>query len=244
MLATFIRFEIKNLLRDEMTRVMLFYPIVLGGLARLLLNRHLLTSQFAAVTAVVLVILAAGFDFGMIAGFSLLDDRDDHVLVSVRISPVSMDLYVWVKVAFAFLIAVLAGVATILISGTFTVSALTMFLVALLAAMQVPTNAFLVSALARDRAEGIAATKFTGILVFLPVVAWLLTGWKQWLLAFVPGFWPTKAIQSLPLALSANTTSHNPGPFGFTTFIGVGFLWCLIAAGLAFVLFRRRPVTS
>jgi fluoroquinolone transport system permease protein len=82
MLATFIRFEITNLLRDQMTRVMLFYPIVLGGLARLLINRHLLTSQFAGAAAVVLVILAAGFDFGMIAGFSLLDDRDDHVLAA------------------------------------------------------------------------------------------------------------------------------------------------------------------
>ena len=59
MLSTFVRFEIKNLLRDDMTRVMLFYPIMLGGLARLLLHRHLLTSQFAAVTAVVLVILAS-----------------------------------------------------------------------------------------------------------------------------------------------------------------------------------------
>ena len=33
MLSTFIKFEIKTLLRDQMTRVMLFYPIVLGGLA-------------------------------------------------------------------------------------------------------------------------------------------------------------------------------------------------------------------
>jgi fluoroquinolone transport system permease protein len=239
MLATFVRFEIKNLLRDEMTRVMLFYPIVLGGLARLLLNRHLLTNQFAAVTAVVLVILAAGFDFGMIAGFSLLDDRDDCVLVSIRISPVSVDVYVWVKVAFAFLMAVLAGIATILISGTFTVPAPKMFLVALLAAMQVPINAFLVSALAHDRAEGIAATKFTGILVFLPVVAWLLTGWKQWILAFVPGFWPTKAIQSLSVASSGSTASHSALAFGFNAFIALGFLWCSIAAGLAFILFRR-----
>jgi fluoroquinolone transport system permease protein len=244
MLGTFIRFEIKNLLRDEMTRVTLFYPLVLGGLARLLFNRHLLASPFAAVTAVVLVILAAGFDFGMIAGFSLLDDRDDHVLVSIRISPVSVDLYVWVKVAFAFVMAVLAGVATMLISGTFTISALDMFLVALLAAMQVPINAFLVSALAHDRSEGIAATKFTGILVFLPVVAWLLAGWKQWILGFVPGFWPTKAIQSLPLGFSANATNHTPLPLGFNTFIGIGFLWCLIAASLCFILFRRRPLTG
>ena len=105
-----------------MTRVMLFYPIVLGGLARLLPTRHLLASPFAEVTAVVLVILAAGFHFGMIAGFSLLDDRDDTWLVSIRVAPVSVDLYMWVKVAFAFVMAVLAGVATILISGTFNIS--------------------------------------------------------------------------------------------------------------------------
>jgi len=236
--ATFVRFEIKNLLRDDMTRVMLFYPIMLGGLARLLLHRHLLTSQFAAATAVVLVILAAGFDFGMIAGFSLLDDRDNDVLVSIRISPVSVDLYVWVKVAFAFLMAVLAGAATILISGIFTAPAPEMFLVALLAAMQVPINAFLVSTLAHDRAEGIAATKFTGILVLLPVLAWLLTDWKQWLLAFVPGFWPTKAIQSLGL-----TASQTPPPLEFNTYIGVGFLWCFLAALVSFILFRKTPIS-
>ncbi|HYB38258.1 MAG TPA: hypothetical protein VEF72_22705 [Mycobacterium sp.] len=241
MLATFVRFEIKNLLRDEMTRVMLLYPLVLGGLARLLLNRHLLTLPFAAVTAAVLVILAAGFDFGMIAGFSLLDDREDRVLLSIGISPVSADLYVWVKVAFAFVAAVLAGIVTILISGTFTMTPPSTVLIATLAAMQVPINAFLVSALAHDRAEGIAATKFTGILIFLPVVAWLLTGWKQWLLAFVPGFWPIKAIQALPGATAAVST-RSSSALGFSAYVGMGFLWCFIAAAAAFILFRRRPV--
>lgn len=237
MLTTFIRFEIRHLLRDEMTRVMLFYPIVLGGLTRLLSNRHLLTSQLAGATAVVLVILAAGFDFGMIAGFSLLDDRDDHVLISIGISPVSVNFYLLIKVTFAFLMAVLAGATTILISGTLAVSAPKIIVVSLLAAMQVPINAFLVSTLAHDRAEGIAATKFTGILVLLPVLAWLLTDWKQWLLAFVPGFWPTKAIQSLGL-----TASHSPPPLEFSTYIGVGFLWCFLAAVVSFILYRRTPI--
>jgi fluoroquinolone transport system permease protein len=240
MLTTFVKFEVKNLLRDEMTRVMLFYPLALGGLVRLLVNRNLLMSPFAGAMAVVLVILAAGFDFGMIAGFSLLDDRDDRVLRSISISPVPLDLYLWVKVAFAFGMAALAGVATILISGTFALGATDMVLIALLAAMQVPINAFLVSGLAHDRAEGIAATKFTGILVFLPVVAWLLTDWKQWLLAFVPGFWPTKAIQAPSVATAVG--SHTRTSLGFSAYTGVGFLWCFIAAGLAFIVFRRRVV--
>jgi fluoroquinolone transport system permease protein len=107
--------------------------------------------------------------------------------------------------------------------------------------MQVPINAFLVNVFAHDRAEGLAATKFTGILVFLPVVAWLLTDWKQWILAFVPGFWPTKAIQSQSVA-STITTSHTVLPLGFSAFIAVGFLWCFIAAGFTFILFKKRPL--
>jgi fluoroquinolone transport system permease protein len=118
---------------------------------------------------------------------------------------------------------------------TLTVSGPKIIVVSLLAAMQVPINAFLVSTLAHDRAEGIAATKFTGILVLLPVVAWLLTDWKQWLLAFVPGFWPTKAIQSLGLTASQT-------PLEFSTYIGAGFLWCFLAAVVSFILFRRTPV--
>jgi fluoroquinolone transport system permease protein len=239
MVATFLKFELKNLLRDETTRVMLFYPVVLGGLVRLLINRNLLTAQFASVTAVVLVVLAAGFDFGMIAGFSLLDDRDDQVLVSIRISPVSLNLYLWFKVGFAFLMAVGASLATILISGSFAIAPLDMLLVAGLSAMQVPINAFLVSALASNRAEGLAAVKVTGILVLLPVVAWFFLDWKQWFFALVPGFWPAKAMQSLLLATARSSSSAGP-PLGFAGYIGVGFLWCLIVTGLMYVLFKKK----
>jgi hypothetical protein len=90
--------------------------------------------------------------------------------------------------------------------------------------------------LAHVRVEGIAATKFTGILVLLPAIAWLrlLTDWKQWLLAFVPGFWPTKAIQSLGLTASQT-------PLEFSAYIAVGFLWCFLATVASFILFRRTP---
>jgi fluoroquinolone transport system permease protein len=239
MVATFLKFELKNLLRDEMTRVMLFYPLVLGGLVRLLINRNLLAAPFASATAAVLVVLAAGFDFGMIAGFSLLDDRDDQVLVSIRISPVSLSLYLWLKVGFAFLMAVLAGLATMLISGSFAIAPLDMLLVAGLSAMQVPINAFVVSALSSNRAEGLAAIKVTGILVLLPVVAWFFLDWKQWLFALVPGFWPAKAMQSLLLASTMGKSLSGP-PLGFAGYIGVGFLWCLIVTGLTYVLFKKK----
>jgi fluoroquinolone transport system permease protein len=239
MVATFLKFEIKNLLRDEMTRVMLFYPLVLGGLVRLFINRNLLSVPFAGATAVVLVVLAAGFDFGMIAGFSLLDDRDDRVLLSIRISPVPLSLYLWFKVGFAFLMAVGASLATMLISGSFALTLLQMLLVAGLAAMQVPINAFLVSALASNRAEGLAATKVTGILVLIPVVAWFFLDWKQWLFALVPGFWPAKAVQFL-LQASARSTSSVEPPLGFAGYIGGGFLWCLIVMGLMYVFFKKK----
>jgi fluoroquinolone transport system permease protein len=239
MVATFLKFELKNLLRDEMTRVMLFYPLVLGSLVRLLINRHLLTAHIASVTAVVLVVLAAGFDFGMIAGFSLLDDRDDQVLVSIRISPVSLSLYLWLKVGFAFLMAVGAALATILISGSFAIAPLDMLLVAGLSAMQVPINAFLVNALASNRVEGLAAIKVTGILVLLPVVAWFFLDWKQWLFALVPGFWPAKAMQSLLLEPTAGI-GHASLTLGFAGYIGVGFLWCTIATGLTYWLFKKK----
>jgi fluoroquinolone transport system permease protein len=241
MVATFLKFELKKLLRDEMTRVMLFYPLVLGGLVRLFINRNLLTVPFASATAVVLVVLAAGFDFGMIAGFSLLDDRDDGVLLSIRISPVSLSLYLWFKVGFAFLMAVGASLATMLVSGSFAIAPLNMLLVALLAAMQVPINAFLVSALASDRAEGLAAIRVTGILIFISVVAWFFLDWKQWFFALIPGFWPAKAVQSLLLA-AARGESLTGSPLGFAGYIGVGFLWCLIVMGLTYILFKKKSV--
>ncbi|HYU75546.1 MAG TPA: hypothetical protein VEL31_22985, partial [Ktedonobacteraceae bacterium] len=102
-------------------------------------------------------------------------------------------------------------------------------------------NAFLVSALASNRAEGLAAIKVTGILVLCPVVAWFFLDWKQWLFALVPGFWPAKAMQSLLLVSAAGASYAGP-PLGFAGYIGVGFLWCLIVIGLTYVLFKKKSM--
>ncbi len=169
----------------------------------------------------------------------MLDDRDDKVFASISISPVSLNVYIGFKVGFASLMAVLAGLATILISGAFHITPLQMFLVALLAAMQVPVNALLVSGLASNRAEGLGATKVTGILVICPVVAWFLLDWKAWLFAPVPGFWPAKAMQSLLLESAVNAGQSGTS-LGFYGYIGLGFLWCTIAMILMYAIFKKK----
>jgi fluoroquinolone transport system permease protein len=234
-LATFLRFELTRMLRDEMTRAMVLYPVVLGGLVRLLDRGELLVGPIAAITAVVLVVLAAGFDFGMIVGLSLLDDRDDDAFASIGVSPVPLALYVWTKVGFGFVMAVLAGVAAVLVAGTPAIGPLPTLLVVLLAAAQVPINAFLINVLAADRAQGIAAVKLTGVLVLGPVVAWFLTDWRAWIFAVVPGFWPAKAVQSLLLG----SAPSGAGP-GFAGYLGFGLLWCALLTALTCYLFSRR----
>jgi fluoroquinolone transport system permease protein len=236
-LATFVGSELRSLVRDEMTRAMLLYPIVLGGFARLLHAGGAAPEGVLGATEIVLVVLAAGFDFGMIVGFSMLDDRDDGVFLAISISPVPLELYIWFKVAFAALLAGLVGLATVLISDSFDVAFAQMLPVVLLAALQVPVNALLITVLAADRAEGIGAAKLTGVLVLCPVAAWFLTDWRQWLFAVVPGFWPAKAVQSLLPGSGAGPSA--PG-LGFDGYLAVGFLWCALLTALLYAVFRRR----
>ena len=99
MLGALLKHETKNLLRERMTLLMLLYPLLIGIVGRILLDRGVISGEGVGIAAM-LFTLFGGFAYGAMAGFSLLDDRDDQVLDSIRISPVSVHWYIWFKISF------------------------------------------------------------------------------------------------------------------------------------------------
>ncbi len=237
MLKTLVRLELKNILRDKMTITMLLWPFMIGIIGRLLLEYNIMPKQYAAMVAALFIALT-GYCFGAMAGFSILDDRDDLVFISISISPMSLLAYVWFKVFFAYILGVLGSIVTISIIGGFELSLPRLIFVSLLSAMQAPLVAFLINAFAKNKVEGFVAVKGTGFLMLAPIIAWLFTDWKEWLLAFAPGFWPVKALQYVSLeAVNNGSVSMNLGFYGY---IMLGIVWCAIINYLCYLLFRNK----
>jgi len=230
--------EIKNIVRNRMTVVMVFYPLVLGGLGRYLIVNDLVREEALGITAMFMVIIV-GFAYGALAGFSLLDDRDDQVFTSIRISPVSLDLYIWFKVGFAYLLAVLGGFFVMWYSGALRLSVGDTLFVTMLSALQTPITAFLVNSFAHNKVEGFVTMKATGFLLLFPAGGFFFLDALEWLFAIAPPHWPAKAVQRAMLEpmIDAGLVSMN---LEFHQYIAWGVAYNLVLVALTYLLFRRK----
>lgn len=238
MLWTLSKFELKNLVRDRMTAVMILYPLMLGWLGKYLIDNQMVEGQVLGVIAM-MVSLMVGFAYGAMAGFSLLDDRDDQVLTSIRISPVPLAFYIWFKIIFIYVIAVLAGFFLMWFIGDFTLSAGEILLVSMLSSLQVPIVAFLVNAFAHNKIEGFITMKASGFLLLLPIGSFFFLDAKEWLFSFAPGHWAGKALQySLmrPL-IDAGLVEMN---LNFYQYVGIGFLYNLLLIAVIYKFFIKK----
>ncbi|MBS3899166.1 MAG: hypothetical protein KGZ54_02930 [Dethiobacter sp.] len=231
MLLAWSRFELKNLLRNRMTLVLIFYPLILGAIGRHLIVNDIVRGQALALVAMLLAILM-GQLYGAMAAFSLLDDRDDQVLASIRISPVPLNHYIWFKVCFVYCFALAAGFFIIWSSEATMLSNGDILLVAALSALQTPITAFLVNAFANNKVEGFVAMKASSFLLFFPIVGFLFLDAREWLFALAPLHWAAKALQYAILQPEMNLT--------FYQYIIIGFAYNLLLVAATFKLFSKK----
>lgn len=238
MLITLLKHEFKNLLRERMTLLMLLYPLLIGVIGRILLDRGVISGEGVGIAAM-LFTLFCGFAYGAMGGFSLLDDRDDQVLESIQISPISVHWYIWFKICFAFVLAVIAGFFIIWFSGALEIGSGDTLLLAILSALQVPIIAFFINAFAKNKVEGFVAMKGSGFTIIFPVAAYFFLDWKEWLFSFAPAHWVAKGVQYLFLqsGIEAGVVEMN---LNFYQYLGIGFAYNLLLMVGAFTLFKKK----
>ena len=90
MFTKVIKHELRNITRDRMYAFFVFYEILLIALSLWLIPYLQDTSGDLAVQITfVVLILMSGIVFGAITGFTLLDDQDDGVLFSLKVTPIN-----------------------------------------------------------------------------------------------------------------------------------------------------------
>lgn len=235
-LGAICRAELRLIIRDPLLTTVLLAPVLL-----------LMLLRFAAPVVISVLATRWGFDLipytpliavfflglvpimlGMVSSFVLLDELDEGVLAPISISPLNRLGWLFRKLMVVSLGTLPLVIALARLNGMHPVPwpALIASLPAL--GLQTPAVALLIATVARDKVEGVALSKATGILALAPIVVWYAPG--LWALAGapIPGIWV-----SLALLPTARTSAVSDGLW--TT----GTAATLITCGWLGILLRR-----
>lgn len=234
MFKTILKAELRNITRDRLYLFFALYPFVFGTGGYFLVNWIKDTyplSPWAAIAAMMLIVIT-GFMFGALIAFTLLDDKDDLVLMSLKITPISVKQYIYVKVLVGMVFGFIASL--VLILATDFLPGANIFLIvgiAILASLQVPFVALIVNSFAENKVEGFVLMKLSGTIIIFPLIGFLVTGWAQYLLGVAPGYWAGLLIE-IELLPTENGNS-------ILIFI-IGVAYNLLATWLLMKFFTRK----
>jgi fluoroquinolone transport system permease protein len=235
MLKRLLLHELKSISRDKMYLFLSIYPIIMAIIAYFLIPYLAEQSSAMASNIVVLVfILLNGFMFGAITGFTLLDDQDDKVLLSLKITPISVRYYVLLKLLISYILGVFATFILIMFSGFYqSVDILDLIFIIVLAPLQGPIFSLLINALANNKVEGFVIMKLSGIILLIPIASLFLIEWTELFLGFIPGFWTSRIIsmQLIPQDYFLNSS---------TLYFIIGVIVHIIVGTLLFKLYTKK----
>jgi fluoroquinolone transport system permease protein len=187
--------ELRSITRDKMYAFLMIYPIVIAFISYFLIPYIRDLNLLAANIVIIFFILMNGFMFGAITGFTLLDDQDDHVILSLKITPISVKSYIFFKLLVSYLLGILATLLLLIVSNMISEFNLdSIIYIVILSPLHGPIIALLINSIASNKVEGFVIMKLSGIILMVPIAALFLTDWKEIFLMIIPGFWTTRII--------------------------------------------------
>jgi len=233
--------EVKKWTRDSLTAFMIFYPILFGMIGRWIVpwiedagGMNLEPFYYIILAGLTLI---APHIYGALIAFSIIDDREDHIFLSIRVTPLSLFQFLSFRLMMGFVLTFLACIFIILFSNLVSIGIGYVFMIAFLSAIIAPIVTLLINSLAKNKIEGFAMMKaVVGVLMIFSIAGLFFNDAKQWFFAFAPGFWPAKALSTLILPSESLT-------FGFHGFYWIGFVYMIVLLYLVYGVFKKRGLS-
>lgn len=237
MYATFFASEFKKWLRDPMMRFMLIYPLLFGLIGRYLLPAIAETSDFAiepyADFILAVLALITPLAFGALTGFSVLEDRDDHIINSIRVTPLTFNQFMSFRLIMVFLLTFAACAFVLWFSNISDLAWRDILIVSFLASLSAPLTGLVINIFSRNKIEGFAMMKLLGTIIILPVISLIFTDVKELFFAVVPAFWPAKIISTTIRGEEAMYLSYN-------LYLWIGLGYAALLNGLSYTRFVKK----
>ena len=150
-----------------------------------------------------LALVLSGILVGMIAGFLLLESREDRSIKALLVSPLSMSTYL--GAASLILVVVTAGMIVVesTLLGLGLPSWPVLLIVSLVGGLGAPIPALFLACFAHNKVEAFALMKFVSLAGLIPVGAYFIPEPWQYSAGLFPPYWAAKAWWS---AASGGTT--------------------------------------
>lgn len=232
MFFTIFKNELRNIRRDPMYLFFSVYPFIFGFVGYLIID-YINDDRWSGMIAMFLIIMTS-YVYGAVTGFTLLDDKDDKVLMSLKITPINTKMYVLVKLVIGYLFGFFATIIVILATGFLKETSVgVILLISLISSLQAPFLALVVNSFASNKVEGFVIMKGTGITLILPGVAFWVLDWKEFFLIIAPGFWPARMIQMEMLPM----LEYN---FSIGIYFLLGMVYNIVIVYLLFKLYTKK----
>ncbi|MCA1320649.1 hypothetical protein LC085_12070 [Bacillus tianshenii] len=198
----FAKTDFQLIRRDGILLVAIFAPIILALFIRFLLpvlEKWLMENYSFSLESYHVPILSVAFltvpsMLGMMAGFLLLDDRDEGMLAYYAVTPMRKSGYMRYRMGSTLVLTFLLIFAVHLLADLVELPVIAGVLLALLFALEAPIFALMLANFANNKVEGLALNKVLSVSVTLPLLLFFMPGSFQWLLAILPPFWPVMAM--------------------------------------------------
>ncbi len=180
----------------------LVYPVIISVVSYFLIPYLYDLNPLASDITFLGLLLMNSFIFGVVTSFTLLDDQDDNVLLSLKITPISVKLYVLFKLLMSYIFGIVSTLLMLLSVDYFAqTNLIDLLFILILAPMQGPILAMLIASISRNKVEGFVIMKLSGLILMVPIAALFLTDWKELLISIFPGFWTARlfSMQFMPL---------------------------------------------
>jgi fluoroquinolone transport system permease protein len=244
--------------RDPVNIYMCLFPILVLALSSFVFPMILeaidpMQKTVLKITMLLLlvVILALGsFFLAAMATFLLLEHKDEHTLNTIAVTPVGTSGYLKFKMAYIYFMSVVGIIVillgTKLIAGEkYTVWGVSLFdnisifhmvSFAIVNGIITPALGLLQGAFAKNKVEGFAFIKGTGILALIPALMILeaFQGGMQYVLGIFPNFWAIRGmlLELMPMENGANLS--------YPLYLLIGGVYNLILLIVAYRLFLKK----
>ncbi|NAP00551.1 hypothetical protein FRY77_31735 [Halomonas sp. MG34] len=189
-----IKGDMKQIYRDPMLLISLIGPLLLILLVRFILP--FATAQFALGAYNGLLasffILLIPLLLGIMAGFIMLDERDDKMIDYFAVTPLSKQGYLLYRLLLPGVLTVLYGYIYLEWASPVSLPILDKLLVTVMLAMEAPIICLFLVAIAANKIEGLALSKGVGLVVFVPFIIYFVSEPWNWAVGILPTFWPAK----------------------------------------------------
>ena len=199
--AAMARNDLKLVWRDAMLIGVFVYVLLVAvllrwgipWLMRFLLAKYGFDLEPYLLLVVSYLVVTFGSLPGILIGFVLLDERDEHTLDALMVTPLPFSQYLGYRIGgpmvFGFLVTVLVGTILDFAGLAFW----RLVIIAALASPLGPLSALILGTFADNKVQGFAYMKLLSGWGIIPAAAWFVPEPWQYLAGLVPPYWALKA---------------------------------------------------